>query len=358
MRALKGSSSATRAITMNAIASTASERGRLRSGSAGRRGRREPLNMAHLAVIRRIQELKRQKNAVILCHNYQREEIYPVADFIGDSLGLCEQAMKASSDIIIFSGVYFMAESAAILNPGKKVIIPSKDAGCALADMITAEALREEKLKYPDAAVVCYVNSTAEVKAESDICCTSSNAVEVVRSLPERRILMVPDKNLASFVAGQVPDKEIIAWDGFCPIHHRITAEYLKSALENRPHAKIIAHPECRDDVREMADYVVSTTKMVEVAREDPAEEFMVITECGMINKLKQELPHKKFYTLCSLCFDMKKITLETIENALRTGEHEVTIPEPTRQRAHRAFQRMFDVSARVGIGLHLMEMT
>ncbi|MEK7528941.1 MAG: quinolinate synthase NadA [Patescibacteria group bacterium] len=312
----------------------------------------------HRALIARIKELKIQKNAVIVCHNYQRPEIYEVADFIGDSLGLCEETKRVDCRMIVFSGVYFMAESAAILNPDKKVVIPERDAGCALSDMITAEGLRKKKLEYPDAAVVCYVNSTADVKAESDICCTSSNAVEIVRSLPNRQILMVPDRNLASFVARLVPEKEIIAWDGFCPIHQRITAAYLASAMKDHPDAKIIAHPECQEDVRDMADYVVSTTKMIEVAEKDPASEFYVITECGMANRMKQVLPDKKFYTVCSVCFDMKKNTLEGIERALITEEYEVVVSDEVRYRAARAFDRMFEVSARSGMAPNLLEMT
>jgi len=309
-------------------------------------------------MIERIGRLKKEKRAAVLCHNYQRPEIYEVADFTGDSLGLCQKAQNVDCDIILFSGVYFMAESAAILNPGKKVIVPAMDAGCSLSDMITVEALLEKKKEHPDAAVVCYINSTADVKAESDICCTSSNAVEVVKSMKEKKILMVPDKNLAAFVAKQVPEKEIIAWDGFCPIHERITASYLRDALKNRPDTKIIAHPECTDDVRDMADYVVSTTKMVEVARNDSAKDFMVITECGMVNRMKGELPDKNFYTVCSVCFDMKKNTLEGIERSLITGQHEVVVPRQVRERAYKTFDRMFKVSATVGITPQLMEMT
>lgn len=296
----------------------------------------------YLEIMARIKQLKKEKRAVILAHNYQRPEIYEVADFIGDSLGLCEKAQAVDCDIIVFSGVYFMAESAAILNPTKKVLIPAKDAGCALSDMITAEALRAKKQAYPDAAVVCYINSTADVKAESDIICTSSNAVEVVKSMRQRRVLFVPDKNLANFVAKSVPEKEIIPWEGFCPIHHRITPEYILKAMANHPNAKLIVHPECTEEVIAISDYCVSTSKMIKVAEEDPSEEFLVITECGMVNRMKQALPHKKFYTVCSVCFDMKKNTLEKIEESLITGQHEVTVPEPVRSQAYEAFARMF----------------
>ncbi|MBI2638608.1 quinolinate synthase NadA [Candidatus Peregrinibacteria bacterium] len=297
-------------------------------------------------LIARIQRLKEEKQAVILCHNYQRPEIYEVADFIGDSLELCRKAQTTRARMIVFSGVYFMAESAAILNPSMKVVIPAKDAGCALSDMITPEALRRKKYEYPDAAVVCYVNSTAAVKAESDVCCTSSNAVDVVRSVPHKRVLFVPDKNLANFVAKQVPEKEIIPWDGFCPIHQRLSADYLLRAKQLHPNAKIIAHPECTDDVREIADYVVSTSGMMKVAKESEATEFICTTECGMIQRMKREMPEKKFYTVCSVCFDMKKNTLENIEEALISEQHEIIIPEPVRIKAYRAFERMFEISS------------
>lgn len=303
-------------------------------------------------LVSRIRRLKEEKQAVILCHNYQRPEIYEVADFVGDSLELCRKAQTAHARMIVFSGVYFMAESAAILNPSMKVVIPAKDAGCALSDMITPEALRRKKYEYPDAAVVCYVNSTAAVKAESDICCTSSNVVDVVRSVPQQRVLFVPDKNLASFVAKQVPEKEIIPWDGFCPIHQRLSADYLLRAKQLHPNAKVIAHPECTDDVREIADYVVSTSGMMKVAKESEATEFICTTECGMIQRMKRAMPEKKFYTVCSVCFDMKKNTLENIEEALLTEQHEIIIPEPIRAKAYRAFERMFAVSNKPVIAL------
>ena len=251
--------------------------------------------------------LKREKNALILVHNYQRPEIFEVADFIGDSLGLCQEARQTDADLIVFSGVYFMAESAAILNPDKKVVIPDPDSGCAMSDMITADSLRAMKAKHPGVPVVTYVNSTAAVKAESDLCCTSANAVDVVASLPDERIIMAPDRNLAAFVAKQLPGKDILAWDGYCPIHERLTIDYVEQSRRAHPDAKLIAHPECPEDVIAAADYCCSTSKMIEVCTNDPAEEFVLMTECGMLNRLKKALPHKRFYTLCSLCFDMKK---------------------------------------------------
>lgn len=294
--------------------------------------------------IERINTLKRAKNAIILVHNYQRPEIFEVANFIGDSLGLCQQARQTDADLIVFSGVYFMAESAAILNPGKKVVIPDPESGCAMSDMITPESLRAMKARYPGVPVVTYVNSTAAVKAESDICCTSSNVLDVVASLPDQRIIMAPDRNLAAYVAKQIPDKDILAWDGYCPIHDRLTLEYVEQSRKAHPDAKLIAHPECPEDVIQAADYCCSTSKMIEVCTNDPSEEFVLMTECGMLNRLKKALPSKRFYTLCSLCFDMKKNTLEKIHESLSEEVHEVVIPEAIRSRAYRAFQRMFEV--------------
>lgn len=316
------------------------------------------MDMNNKELIDRINVLKKQKNAIILAHNYQRSEIYDVADEIGDSLGLCLAAARTNKDIILFCGVYFMAESAAILNPGKKVLVPDLNAGCALSDMITVEDLRKLQAIYPNAATVCYVNSSADVKAESTILCTSANAVEVVRSLPHRQILMIPDKNLALYVASQVPEKEIIPWQGFCPIHHRITAASISKAKECHPRAKVIAHPECQPDVVEIADCVASTSKMVDYARQTDAGEFIVITECGMVNRMKQEIPEKSFYTTCSMCFDMKKNTLSKILDSLEKEQFEVVIPEDIKRRALRAFEKMFEVSVKSGIRMHQLSMT
>ncbi len=299
------------------------------------------------ALIERIRQLKVQKQAIILCHNYQRPEIFEVADFIGDSLELCRKAQTVPSRLIVFCGVYFMAESAAVLNPLSKVIIPDPQAGCALSDMITEKALAERKKLYPDCAVVCYVNSTAAVKALSDVCCTSQNAVAITRALPNKQILFVPDKNLANFVALQVPEKEIIPWEGYCPIHERLTPEYLLKAKAMKPGAKIIAHPECTAEVRAIADYVVSTSGMLKIARESDATEFICTTECGMVQRLKKELPHKQFYTVCSVCFDMKKITLEKIIDSLETEQTVVSVPKETAIKAKAALDRMLELASK-----------
>ncbi len=300
------------------------------------------------AEIREIQRLKQQRNAVILAHNYQRPEIFEVADFIGDSLELARQATRVSADVIVFCGVHFMAESAKILNPEKTVLLPDLRAGCSLADSVTAERLaeRKEALReiYPDLAVVAYVNTTADVKAESDVCCTSSNAVKIVDALPNRNILFVPDENLARYVQ-QNSDKTIIAWDGNCYVHHQITPDQIMMVKEKLPHVKVLAHPECRTDVLELADAVMSTSGMVQYAKESPALEFLVVTECGLSDRLLLELPEKKFYKACKLCRYMKMITLEDTLASLRLMRHQITLDEEIRRRAEAALRRMFELS-------------
>ncbi len=297
------------------------------------------------SLVEKINILKREKNAIVLVHNYQRPEVYDVADFIGDSLGLCQEAAKTDADIIVFCGVSFMAESAAILNPGKMVIVPFLDAGCAMSDMVDAGALKEFKKKHPDAAVVTYVNSSADVKAVSDICCTSSNAIEVVESLPNKKIIFVPDKNLAAYVAKNVPDKEIIAWEGYCPVHHFVNKEYLDEVRKEYPAAKIIAHPESKPEVLKEADYIASTSGMIECAKKDDADEFFVITECGMTERLHREIPKKKFRGLCNLCFDMKKNTLASILRCLEEEKPVVRVDRKIAEKASKAFDRMFSLT-------------
>lgn len=298
--------------------------------------------------IQEIQRLKKERNAVILAHNYQRPEIFEVADFIGDSLELARQANNVAADVIVFCGVHFMAETAKILNPSKKVLLPDLHAGCSLADSVDAESLveRKEELRklYPDLAVVTYVNTAAEVKAESDVCCTSSNAVKIVNGLPNRHILFVPDENLARYVQGET-DKEIISWDGNCYVHHQITPDQIIAVKEKLPHIKILAHPECRADVLQLADAVVSTSGMVRYAKESSASEFLIVTECGLSDRLLLELPEKKFYKACKLCQYMKMITLEGTLESLRLLRHEITLSEEVRQGAEKALRRMFELS-------------
>ncbi len=296
-------------------------------------------------LIEKINQLKKEKNAIILAHSYQRPEIYDVADAIGDSLELCQKAANTNASIIVFCGVHFMAESACLLNPDKKVIIPHIDAGCAMADMVEAEDLKQFKAKHPGAVVVCYVNSSAAVKAESDICCTSANAVKIVRGLEEYEIIFIPDKNLAAYVQNQVPDKKIIPWRGFCPIHHSLTKQYIEEIRGRHPEAKIIAHPECRPEVLALADHITSTTGMIEAARRDPAEEFFILTECGMTERLARELPDKKFYGLCNMCFDMKKNTIESVLKCLQEEKEEVKVDKSIAEKAKKTLDRMLELS-------------
>jgi quinolinate synthase len=297
--------------------------------------------------IREIQRLKKQRNAVILAHNYQRPEIFEVADFIGDSLELARQGTRIDAGLVVFCGVHFMAESAKILNPGKTVLLPDLRAGCSLADSVTAERLaeRKEELRrlYPDLAVVSYVNTAADVKAESDVCCTSSNAAKIVNALPNRHILFVPDENLARYVQ-QNSDKTIIAWNGNCYVHHQITPEQIMNVKEKLPHVKVLVHPECRADVLALADAVLSTSGMVQYATESAASEFLVVTECGLSDRLLLELPEKKFYKACKLCQYMKMITLEDTLKSLQLMRHEITLDEDVRARAEGALRKMFEL--------------
>jgi len=296
-------------------------------------------------LVKKILALKKSKKAIILCHNYQRPEIYEVADFIGDSLGLAQKANQTDAKIIVFCGVHFMAESAKILNPNKKVLIPDIESGCAMSDMIEGYMLKIWKKDYPGVPIVCYVNSTAEVKAESDICCTSSNAVKICQSLKSKKILFVPDKNLAKYVQKNLPEKEIIAWNGYCPIHHRLDKKYILQAKKDHPKAEIIVHPECKPEVIKLADHVCSTSQMVmRAAKDSQAKEFVIITECGMINRLSKEFPDKKFYTVCNMCFDMKKNTLEKILECLEKETNEIEIPENVRKKAEKALKAMMEV--------------
>jgi quinolinate synthase len=297
-----------------------------------------------LVLVNKINRLKKEKNAVILVHNYQRPEIYRVADFIGDSLELSREAAKTDSDIIVFCGVDFMAESAKILNPRKKVLIPVKDAQCPMAGMVSREELLSLKKQHPSAAVVSYVNTSAETKAESDICCTSSNCVEVVNSLPEKEIIFVPDENLAKYVQTK-SDKKIIPWKGFCYVHSKITAGQVKEARRLHPDAKVLVHPECPLDVIALADYVCSTSQMLYYAKEDEAEEFIIITEHGMVERLKLEMPDKRFYAIVATCIQQKKNTIPAVLRSIQEEIYPVSIDKDIMKKARRALDRMLEVS-------------
>ncbi len=304
---------------------------------------------AYVNLIREIHTLKRERRAVILAHNYQRPEIFEVADFIGDSLELAREAKKVQSDVIVFCGVHFMAETAKVVNPERTVLLPDSRAGCSLSDSITAEALAERKQElrkvYPDLQVVCYVNTSAEVKAESDACCTSANAVEIVEKLDSQHILFVPDENLARYVQSQTK-KTIIAWEGNCYVHHQITPEQILAVRQKLPHVKVLVHPECREDVIKLADAALSTSAMMRYAKQSPAQEFLIVTECGLSDRLLLEVPEKKFYKSCKLCAYMKMITLESVRDALRNLRHEITLPEAVRAGAERSLNRMLALSA------------
>jgi quinolinate synthase len=295
--------------------------------------------------IERISELKDMRNAVILAHNYERSEIQDIADFTGDSLGLSQQAVQQDAKVIVFCGVHFMAESAAILSPHKTVLLPEMYAGCPMASMVTASALSEEKKKYPEAAVVCYVNSTAEVKAESDICCTSANAIEVVNSLEEEEVLFVPDRNLADYVARNTT-KKVIPWNGYCPTHNQILVSDIIRTRREHPDAEILAHPECRRDVLELADRVYSTTGMLDHACRSGSGEFIIATEKGILHKLEKDNPDKRFYTASdfAICPEMKAIDLDALMLSLENMQHVISVPENVSIRAKLALDRMLAV--------------
>ncbi|MBD3330121.1 quinolinate synthase NadA [Candidatus Peregrinibacteria bacterium] len=296
-------------------------------------------------IVERIKKLKKKKRAIILVHNYQRPEVFKVADRIGDSLELCRFAKTTKAEIILFCGVNFMAESAKIINPQKKVLVPYLDAGCAMADMVDRPALLKFRNKFPGAAIVTYVNSTADVKAVSDVLCTSANAVNIVKALPNKQIIFVPDKNLANFVSARVPEKEIIPWDGYCPIHNVIDRDYFEEIKIKYPDAKILAHPESVNEILEIADAIKSTSGMIEFSREDPARDYFVFTECGMLDRLRNEVPGKNFYGVCNLCFDMKKNTLNSILRCLEQERHEVLLDKMVIDSARKSFNLMFELT-------------
>ena len=295
--------------------------------------------------VERIRKLKKERNAIILAHNYQRGDVQDIADFVGDSFGLSQKAVDSGADTIVFCGVDFMAESAAVLNPEKTVLMPELSAQCPMAAMITPESLRKEKEKYPGAAVVCYVNTPASVKAESDICCTSANAVKVVNALPEDEIIFVPDRNLALYVAAHT-DKKIIPWNGYCPTHHLILPGDILLEKEEHPDAEILVHPECRQDVIALADRVLSTTGMLNYARQSTSKEFIIGTEVGLLHRLNKENPGKTFIpaTKYAVCPNMKMNTLGSIIRALERNEHVIKIPEALRVKAKLALDRMLEV--------------
>lgn len=300
-----------------------------------------------MAMVEEIKRLKREKKALVLAHHYQEREIKEVADFVGDSLELARIAANSSEPILVVCGVSFMAETAKILSPDKKVLLPNVMAGCPMADMVTVERLREEKARFPQAKVVCYVNSSAAVKAESDICCTSSNAVSIVKGLPDQEILFVPDQNLGSYVALSVPEKTVHLWKGFCPTHHRVEVEAVKVMKAAYPNAKVMAHPECRPEILEAVDFIGSTAQLVQYAKAASNQSFIVGTEKGILDILKSDSPQKSFELLSEelVCPNMKKTTLMDVLKVLQTGANQVEIESEVREKAYVAIQRMLDVS-------------
>jgi quinolinate synthase len=294
---------------------------------------------------RKIFELKAKRKAIILAHNYQLPEIQQIADYIGDSLGLSQKAAMHEAEVIVFCGVDFMAESAAILCPDKKVLVPDPEARCPMAAMITPAQLKIEKAKHCDAAVVCYVNTSAAVKAESDICCTSANAIKVVDSLPNQKIIFIPDKYLAAYVSSKT-SKQIIPWDGYCPTHEQITLADLLWAKEEHSDAEVLVHPECKPEVIAKSDFIYSTGGMVKHVKKSSAREFLIGTEIGLIDRLKRENPEKKFYPISerAICPNMKRNTLEKVLRCLEKMEFEVKVPEHIRMRARQALDRMLEI--------------
>ena len=303
--------------------------------------------MAATSLEERLQTLKRQRNAVILAHNYQRGEVQDAADFTGDSLGLSLQAAKTSADVILFCGVHFMAETAAILCPDKTVLVPDPNAGCPMANMVTPRELAEMKRRHPDAAVVTYVNSTAAVKAMTDICCTSANAVKVVATIPrDREVLFVPDQSLGDYVAKQL-GRPIVLWGGYCPTHHRILARDVAALKAEHPDALFVCHPECTADVIALADHVASTSGMIRFCKESAATKLIIGTEIGLLHRLRKDSPQKTFLPASPLadCPNMKLNTLEKMVWSLEDMVHRVTVPPDVAAKARGAIERMLEVT-------------
>jgi quinolinate synthase len=296
-------------------------------------------------IVKKIQELKSKNNAIILAHNYQLPEIQDIADIIGDSLDLAKKAQKTDAETIIFCGVDFMAESAKILNPVKKVIIPDITAQCPMANMVNIQNLLKLKKEHPDAEVVAYINTTAEVKTHSTICCTSANGVKVVKSLSAKKIIFVPDQNLGAYIQRQVLDKEMIIWPGVCLTHHKIRKQDILKLKKDHPKAEILVHPECKPEVIDIADYAFSTNGMVNHVKESDVTEFIIGTEKEICYRLKKENPKKEFYPIkYAICPNMKKITLDKVLKSLGTLEPEIKLSDEIMQNAKKPLQRMMDI--------------
>jgi len=295
--------------------------------------------------LKKINELKKKKNAIILVHNYQIPEVQDIADYLGDSLDLAKKATKTDAENIIFCGVDFMAESAKILNPDKNVILPDKDASCPMAAMVKYEDLEKVKKENPDAEVVAYINTTAKTKTLADICCTSANGEKVVRSLKSDKIIFVPDQNLGAYIQRLVPEKEMIIWPGLCATHHNIRKEEIQNLKKKHPNAEVLVHPECRLEIIDIADYTFSTDGMVNHAKKSNCKEFIIGTEKDICYRLKNENPDKNFYPIqTAICPNMKKITLEKVLNSLRTLEPKVELPPEIMKKAEKPLRRMMEI--------------
>lgn len=295
----------------------------------------------------KIKEIKEKKNAVILAHYYVSDEVQEIADYIGDSFYLSKVAKETDADIIVFCGVSFMGESAAILNPDKKVLMPDMKADCAMAHMVNLDKVSELREKYDDLAVVCYINSTAEIKTYSDVCVTSANAMKVVKNLPNEHIFFIPDGNLGRYVKEQVPEKDVILNDGYCPIHAAMTKEEVWQVKEEHPNAKFLVHPECVKELLDEADYIGSTSGIIDFVSKDDMEEYIIGTEVGVLYELKKRNPDKKFYTLSKqpICADMKFITLEKVLEVLECETNVVTVDEKMRKQALVPLERMLELA-------------
>ena len=294
-----------------------------------------------------IEKLKKEKNAILLAHYYVEDEVQEIADYVGDSFYLAQKAKETDSDIIVFCGVSFMGESAAILNPNKKVLLPDSKADCAMAHMIETEKILKMKEAYEDLAVVCYINSTAEIKAHCDVCVTSANAVKIVKKLPNKNIFFVPDRNLGTYVAEQVPEKNMIVNDGYCPIHERMTVESLKQMKKKYPKAKVVIHPECTKELQSEADYIGSTTGIIRYVSNSESREFIIGTETGVLYELKKQNPDKMFYTIrCDqICQDMKFITLKKIRDVLEKETNQVKVEPELAVKAIKPLMKMLELA-------------
>ncbi len=297
--------------------------------------------------IARIRQLQKEKNAVIMAHYYVADEIQDIADYIGDSYYLSETATKIDADVIVLCGVSFMGESAKILNPDKTVLLPDADADCPMAHMASVERIKEVRAQYDDVAVVCYVNSTAELKAASDVCVTSANAFKIVQALPNKNIFFIPDQNLARYIADSLPEKHFIFNDGYCHVHHNLTADQILAAKKIRPAAKVLVHPECRPEVTALADYIGSTSGIISYSEKSSASEFIVVTEMGVMHELQKRNPGKKFYTAgnMQICPNMKKITLDKIIAALENNAPRVELNASFMRQALAPMERMLKLA-------------